>query len=104
MNFFLRIRIFFLSFRRLCAAMDVLLLRVRPAGQAEDEEAHCDQAGDRRQELADADAIGTVYTVSASPTLNDYMCTTTLNEVLEDGMDVDEALQEAQDYLDMELD
>ena len=56
------------------------------------------------QQLNDADAIGTIYTVDASPTLNDYMCTTTLNEVFEDGMDVEEALQEAQDYLDMELD
>ena len=55
-------------------------------------------------QLNDADAIGTVYTVDASLTLNDYMCTTTLNEVFEDGMDVEEALQEAQDYLDMELD
>ena len=53
--------------------------------------------------LADADAIGTVYTTTASLTLNDYMNTTTLNNVLEDGMDVDEALQDAQDYLDMEL-
>ena len=55
------------------------------------------------RELADADAIGTIYTTSASPTLNDYMCTTTLNEVFEDGMDVDEALAEAQEYLEMEL-
>lgn len=54
-------------------------------------------------QLADADAIGTIYTTSVSPTLNDYMCTTTLNYVLEDGWDVEEALQDAQDYLDMEL-
>ncbi|MDO5336100.1 MAG: extracellular solute-binding protein [Eubacteriales bacterium] len=54
-------------------------------------------------ELAEADAIGTVYTTSASPTINDYMCTTTLNYVFEDGMDVAEALQDAQDYIDMEL-
>ena len=53
-------------------------------------------------ELAENDAIGTVYTTKNSPTLNDYMCTTTLNNVLEDGMDVDEALQDAQDYLDFE--
>lgn len=50
-----------------------------------------------------ADEIGTVYTTSASPTLNDYMCTTTLNYVFEDGWDVAEALQDAQDYLDFEL-
>ena len=53
-------------------------------------------------ELAENDAIGTVYTTKNSPTLNDYMCTTTLNNVLEDGMDVEEALQDAQDYLDFE--
>ena len=52
--------------------------------------------------LAEQDAIGTVYTTNNSPTLNDYMCTTTLNYVFEDGMDVEEALQDAQDYLDME--
>ena len=55
------------------------------------------------QELANNDAIGTIYTTSVSPTLNDYMCTTTLIEVFEDGMDVDEALAEAQEYLEMEL-
>ena len=55
------------------------------------------------QELADADAIGTVYSTTASPTLNDYMCTTTFNEVFEDGMDVEEALAEAQEYIEMEL-
>ena len=54
-------------------------------------------------ELADKDAIGTVYTTSVSPTLNDYINTTTLNEVLEEGKDVDEALAEAQDYVDMEI-
>ncbi|MCD8074709.1 MAG: substrate-binding domain-containing protein [Lachnospiraceae bacterium] len=55
------------------------------------------------QELADNDAIGTIYTTSKSPTLNDYFCTTTLNYVLEDGWDVEDALQDAQDYLDFEL-
>lgn len=54
-------------------------------------------------QLAEQDAIGTIYTTSASPTINDYMCTTTLNEIFEDGMDVEEALQEAQDYISMEL-
>ena len=49
-----------------------------------------------------SDEIGKIYTTSDSPTLNDYMCTTTLNYVLEDGMDVAEALQDAQDYLDFE--
>ncbi len=55
-------------------------------------------------ELDANDAIGRIYSTSASPTLNDYMCTTTLNEIFEDGMDIDEALQECQDYLDFELD
>lgn len=50
-------------------------------------------------QLAENDEIGRIYSTSASPTINDYFCTTTLNEVLEEGMDVDEALQEAQDYI-----
>ena len=54
------------------------------------------------QDLAEQDAIGTIYTTTVSPTLNDYMCTTTLNEVFEDGMDVEEALAEAQEYIEME--
>ena len=54
-------------------------------------------------QLAEQDAIGTVYTTTVSPTLNDYMCTTTLNEVFEEGMDVEEALQEAQDYISFEV-
>ena len=55
------------------------------------------------RELDQNDAIGTIYSTKNSPTLNDYMCTTTLNYVFEDGMDVEEALQDAQDYLDFEL-
>ncbi len=54
-------------------------------------------------ELAENDAIGTVYTTTASPTINDYFCTTVLNNIFEDGMDVAEALQDAQDTIDMEL-
>ena len=54
------------------------------------------------RQLAEEDAIGTIYTTTASPTLNDYMCTTTLNEVFEDGRDIDEALEEAQEYIEME--
>ncbi len=49
--------------------------------------------------LAENNEIGRIYSTSASPTINDYFCTTTLNEVLEEGMDVDSALQEAQDYI-----
>ncbi len=56
------------------------------------------------QVLAEEDAIGTIYTTSDSPTLNDYVNTTTLNEVLEEGYDVSEALAELQEYLDFELD
>ena len=54
-------------------------------------------------QMAEDDAIGTVYTTANSPVLNDYLCTTTLNEIFIDGMDVETALQECQDYLDMEL-
>ena len=55
------------------------------------------------KQMAEDDAIGTVYTTANSPVLNDYLCTTTLNEIFIDGMDVETALQECQDYLDMEL-
>ena len=46
--------------------------------------------------------IMTLSVTSMTPGINDYFCTTTLNEVLEDGKAVDEALQEAQDYLELE--
>ncbi len=53
--------------------------------------------------LADIkDQIGTVMTVSISPTINEYMCNTTLNEMFEDGMSVDDALKEAQDAIELE--
>lgn len=55
------------------------------------------------QALAKRDAIGTVYTTEVSPTLNDYLCTTTLNEIFEDGMDIEEVLTEVQEYIEMEL-
>lgn len=48
------------------------------------------------------DGIGKISVVAISPTINDYFCTTTANEVLEQGMDVDEALQELQDAVDLE--
>ncbi|MCR5776200.1 MAG: extracellular solute-binding protein [Lachnospiraceae bacterium] len=48
------------------------------------------------------DNIGTIMTVEISPTINEQICTTTLNEVLEDGMDVDSALAEAQNAVDLE--
>lgn len=46
--------------------------------------------------------IGKISVTRLSPTINDYMCTTTLNQVLQDGGDIDSALQEAQDYIDLE--
>lgn len=47
--------------------------------------------------------IGKISVVAISPTINEYMCTTTLNEVLEDpDYSVDDALQECQDAIDME--
>jgi arabinosaccharide transport system substrate-binding protein len=49
------------------------------------------------------DNIGKISVVSISPTINEYVCTTTLNEVLEDPeYSVDDALQELQDAVDME--
>ena len=54
-------------------------------------------------DLAANDAIGTVYTTANSPTLNEQINTYTLNEIFVDGMDVEEALQEAQDAIDSEL-
>ena len=48
------------------------------------------------------DNIGKISLVKISPTINEYVCNTTLNEVLEDGMNVDEALQELQDAVDLE--
>lgn len=46
--------------------------------------------------------IGKIDVTSISPTLNAYLCETTLNEIFEDGMSVDDALQEAQDYIELE--
>ena len=40
--------------------------------------------------------------VTISPTINEDMCTVTLNAVLEDGMDVDEALAASQQTVDLE--
>lgn len=46
--------------------------------------------------------IGKIGVVSISPTINEQMCNVTLNEILEDGMSVDDALAEAQDVIDLE--
>ncbi len=49
------------------------------------------------------DNIGKISVVAISPTINEYMCTTTLNEVFEDpDYSIDDALQEAQDAIDLE--
>jgi len=46
--------------------------------------------------------INTLSITKMTPAINDYFCTTTLNQVLQDGKNVDEALKEAQDYLELE--
>ena len=49
------------------------------------------------------DNIGKISSVAISPTINEYTCNTTLNEVLEDpDYSVDDALQELQDAVDAE--
>lgn len=48
------------------------------------------------------DNIGKISVVAISPTINEYACNTTLNEVLENGMSVEDALQELQDAVDLE--
>ena len=49
------------------------------------------------------DNIGKISVVAISPTINEYVCNTTLNEVLEDPTySVADALQELQDAVDME--
>jgi len=48
------------------------------------------------------DEIGKISVVEISPTINEQICTVTLNDVLENGVDVETALQEAQDAIDLE--
>ncbi|MCR4743830.1 MAG: extracellular solute-binding protein [Lachnospiraceae bacterium] len=48
------------------------------------------------------DQIGTIMTVSISPTINEQVCNTTLNQILEEGVSVDDALAEAQDAVELE--
>lgn len=48
------------------------------------------------------DEIGKVNVVTISPTINDILCNITLNAIFEDGQDVTEALQEAQDAIELE--
>ena len=48
------------------------------------------------------DNIGKIYSVAVSPTINEQMCNVTLNDILENGVSVDEALKTAQDVIDLE--
>ena len=48
------------------------------------------------------DNIGKIYSVAISPTINEQMCNVTLNDILENGVSVDEALKTAQDVIDLE--
>ena len=47
--------------------------------------------------------ISTLSVTSNTPLINDYFCTTTLNSVLQDGEDVKEALQDAQNNLSIDF-
>lgn len=51
------------------------------------------------------DSIGTLksYTDEKYPSINNEFCTTTLNSIFEDGMDVKEALQQSQETLENEF-
>ena len=46
--------------------------------------------------------IGAISVNENTFTLGDYINTTTLNEIFEDEMEVEDALQELQDYMDVE--
>lgn len=49
------------------------------------------------------DEIQLIKSVSASPTINNVLCTVTLNEIFEDGKDVKQALEDAQAQIEQEL-
>ena len=49
------------------------------------------------------DEIKMIKSTSASPTINNILCTTTLNAIFEDDMDVKQALEEAQKTIEQEL-
>ncbi|CAM3686585.1 ABC transporter substrate-binding protein [Marinicrinis lubricantis] len=49
------------------------------------------------------DEIQLIRSVSASPTINNVLCTITLNEIFEDGKDIAEALNDAQEQIEQEL-
>lgn len=48
------------------------------------------------------DDIGKISVTKISPTINEQICTTTLNDVLENGKSVDDALKEAQQAVELE--
>lgn len=47
--------------------------------------------------------INLIKSTSASPTINNVLCTVTFNEIFEDGKDVQQALDEAQTQIEQEL-
>lgn len=49
------------------------------------------------------DNIKSIKSVTATPTVNNVLCTVTLNAIFEDGQDVTEALNEAQEMIEQEL-
>lgn len=49
------------------------------------------------------DEIQLIKSTSASPTINNVLCTVTLNEIFEDGRDITEALNDAQAQIEQEL-
>ena len=49
------------------------------------------------------DNIKSIKSVSATPTVNNVLCTVTQNAIFEDGQDVIEALNEAQEMIEQEL-
>ncbi len=49
------------------------------------------------------DEIKAIKSTQGSPTINNILCTVTLNAIFEDGQDIEEALNEAQDSITQEL-
>lgn len=49
------------------------------------------------------DEIQLIKSTSANPTINNVLCTVTLNEIFEDGRDITEALNDAQQQIEQEL-
>lgn len=48
------------------------------------------------------DNIGKIYSVAISPIINEQMCNVTLNDIFENGVDIDTALADAQAIVDLE--